>query len=620
MLYHSEDSGNKSLMQQYNMTVPKRLKLKVGAPVVLMANLTDTLVNGCRGKVVKASISTVTVKFSNETAVVQRYTFAIRDKDSREVAWRNQLPLKLAYAFTVHKAQGMTLDEVFIDAVNMKVPGQLGVALGRCVDRSGVKVANFDPKRVTPQPTYITDFYQLPNTPPATNITDCCRKVIDVVDVISQNTSTCIPEILSHSACDSEEEEADVPALTVGIANELDSLVLNSLAVLKYSEAVTRNQQAVNNAVEFLNEEAQRESRSSFVTKLWHELTIISDATFSLSEVSNKDTTSVYRAIHAHTTSIGYKRRVYKLFHGFDYSAAPDSIFRVAYDMVEQLRKEKISKAVKELVSHSQIIVQQLSSPSSHTDNHSAAVVRYIAGWCINKLLRAKRALVRRNIDNDQGLDVLSEARAELAVLEGVLSDDLPTDDPTLSEIIRKQYFAGALKVVDDNAFKFFQLLDQTIQSLETMANCNSHGGQLYCYISETLMSDPVLRQTWSDVSASADESLNLRLYSSVLERYVMLSAGHFVRSFKENAKVKRKFEHRKQIHVASTSASSSTSKKKPKKLNYPCGICGNECITGTVLCESCDKWHHYRCLGLKGTESELDDDAPPYICPKCIS
>lgn len=104
----------------------------------------------------------------------------------------------------------------------------------------------------------------------------------------------------------------------------------------------------------------------------------------------------------------------------------------------------------------------------------------------MNKLLRAKRSLIKRNVENDQGLHVILETKAELVVLEdSILDDDTPSDDATLVEIQRKQYFDGALKVVNDNTFQFSQLLDQRIQALETKENCNAHGSKLYHYISE---------------------------------------------------------------------------------------------------------------------------------------
>jgi hypothetical protein len=60
----------------------------------------------------------------------------------RDVATRLQIPLKLGYAFTVHKAQGLTLDCVEVDCRNINFPGQLGVAVGRAMKTDGLRVIN----------------------------------------------------------------------------------------------------------------------------------------------------------------------------------------------------------------------------------------------------------------------------------------------------------------------------------------------------------------------------------------------------------------------------------------------------------------------------------------------
>jgi len=50
------------------------------------------------------------------------------------------VPLSLAYALTVHKAQGLTLESVIVDCRNIRQPGQLGVAVGRAKTREGLQL------------------------------------------------------------------------------------------------------------------------------------------------------------------------------------------------------------------------------------------------------------------------------------------------------------------------------------------------------------------------------------------------------------------------------------------------------------------------------------------------
>ena len=114
------------------------LFLKVNAPVVLKVNLNNHLVNGSRGVVKELKADSVSVYFErlHTTVEMKRHLFTICDINvKRDVATRLQIPLKLGYTFTVHKAQGLTLDCVEVDCRNMNFPGQLGVAVGRAMKR-----------------------------------------------------------------------------------------------------------------------------------------------------------------------------------------------------------------------------------------------------------------------------------------------------------------------------------------------------------------------------------------------------------------------------------------------------------------------------------------------------
>ena len=115
--------------------------MKINCPVILIRNLSDTLVNGLRGVVKKLDTDSIEVKFwINEKPVfvsISREIFTTFDPVEKIViAKRVQFPLKACYSITIHKSQGMTL------------PGQLGVAVGRAVSVEGLKVVNF--KKKTP--------------------------------------------------------------------------------------------------------------------------------------------------------------------------------------------------------------------------------------------------------------------------------------------------------------------------------------------------------------------------------------------------------------------------------------------------------------------------------------
>lgn len=65
---------------------------------------------------------------------------------------RTAIPLKLAWAITTHKAQGLTLDYVIADVGQVFAEAQLYVALSRASDETGLELRNFSKNRVKANP------------------------------------------------------------------------------------------------------------------------------------------------------------------------------------------------------------------------------------------------------------------------------------------------------------------------------------------------------------------------------------------------------------------------------------------------------------------------------------
>jgi ATP-dependent DNA helicase PIF1 len=68
--------------------------------------------------------------------------------DGRPKAKFKQIPLLPAYALTIHKSQGMTLDSAVIDCKNIFACGQLYVALSRVRKLENLKVINFNKRQI----------------------------------------------------------------------------------------------------------------------------------------------------------------------------------------------------------------------------------------------------------------------------------------------------------------------------------------------------------------------------------------------------------------------------------------------------------------------------------------
>ncbi len=127
------------------------LKLKKGAQVIMIKNDPEKRwVNGSIGIIHDIAQKKIKVKINNKIYEVKKekwdriqYTY---DDDQQEVQEEitgsfKQYPMRLAWAITIHKSQGQTFEKVIIDmSQGSFAPGQLYVALSRCISLEGIEL------------------------------------------------------------------------------------------------------------------------------------------------------------------------------------------------------------------------------------------------------------------------------------------------------------------------------------------------------------------------------------------------------------------------------------------------------------------------------------------------
>ena len=130
----------------------EQLLLKVGSQVMFIKNDSERIkryFNGKIGTVTDLDDDKILVRCRDEEDEIEvtkekweniRYTV---DKKSRQLNEEvlgsfTQYPLRLAWAITIHKSQGLTFDKVIIDAGEAFAPGQVYVALSRCTTLDGI--------------------------------------------------------------------------------------------------------------------------------------------------------------------------------------------------------------------------------------------------------------------------------------------------------------------------------------------------------------------------------------------------------------------------------------------------------------------------------------------------
>lgn len=216
MTFNAVDSGTIQDVQHRekllsNCMAPQTIHLKKGAQVMLIKNMEDSLVNGSIGRVVafmdestfdyyrdnegdfaggdgnasddeglararkklkpmahKEGGVTVTRKWplvcfvqpdgTERHLLCQPEAWKIELPNGEVQAQRQQVPLILAWALSIHKAQGQTLQRVKVDLGRVFEKGQAYVALSRATSQDGLQVTRFEPRKVMVHPK-VVDFY-----------------------------------------------------------------------------------------------------------------------------------------------------------------------------------------------------------------------------------------------------------------------------------------------------------------------------------------------------------------------------------------------------------------------------------------------------------------------------
>ncbi len=207
MRFDAFDTGDPAIRDRLlqNMMAPKSLELKKGAQVMLIKNMDETLVNGSLGTIegfmtpgafeymapqdlgsddgidpdVKKRIKAFSrqldgssipdpkeyplVRFravdgSQRVLLCEPEEWKVELPNGDVQACRKQLPLILAWALSIHKAQGQTLERVKVDLGRVFEKGQAYVALSRATSQQGLQVLRFEKQKVMAHPR-VVQFY-----------------------------------------------------------------------------------------------------------------------------------------------------------------------------------------------------------------------------------------------------------------------------------------------------------------------------------------------------------------------------------------------------------------------------------------------------------------------------
>lgn len=168
--------GEQSIVNNFlkNSLFEEYLELRVNARVMLLVNKevdSKYFCNGSLGTVIGFKGNTPIVQFDNgetiniENYIMQQFEKVYNDNDEpekgKELLYMEQIPLKLAYAISIHKSQGQTFDNIYVDCSRIFTYGQVYVALSRARSLDGLYIKGFNANKSRCEPKMVEWYIEI---------------------------------------------------------------------------------------------------------------------------------------------------------------------------------------------------------------------------------------------------------------------------------------------------------------------------------------------------------------------------------------------------------------------------------------------------------------------------
>ena len=155
--------GNKEKIEQLKKMMPiaEVIQLRMGCLVMLRQNDAKLRwVNGSLAHLREVGKDFLLLELFNGRLIeLEKAAFSMQDGEGETVAVAENFPVSLAYATTIHKAQGATFDRLRVDLRRLWEPGQAYVALSRVTGGESLSLDGWSPKSILVDPQ-VQNFYR----------------------------------------------------------------------------------------------------------------------------------------------------------------------------------------------------------------------------------------------------------------------------------------------------------------------------------------------------------------------------------------------------------------------------------------------------------------------------
>lgn len=161
-VFPTEYTGTAALKTQLKRMapIPEKLELKEGA--LVMTRINDPkyrFINGSVGTLSQIGEKEIFIRLRHGDVALKKHCFSLLSADGETLATARNFPVTLAYALTIHKSQGVTVDQMVTDLRGLWDPGQAYVALSRLRGGKGLALLGWDPESILVDPD-VVKFHQ----------------------------------------------------------------------------------------------------------------------------------------------------------------------------------------------------------------------------------------------------------------------------------------------------------------------------------------------------------------------------------------------------------------------------------------------------------------------------
>ncbi|KXJ08430.1 ATP-dependent DNA helicase PIF1 [Exaiptasia diaphana] len=560
------------------------LVLKEGCKVMLIWNKSHTLRNGSMGTFMgMVGEDNMEVMFENEGVVqLKRETWQKNNRYGEITGTRLQFPLILAYGITCHRSQGLTLPAAAVHCTKEFVPGLIYVALSRVKKAECLQVLNFRKNQLLPPDSECVNVCQ--HNSPLLESLQCCRN-----DFLLQGDLTVSEDINNHADAENEhppddtmhqietiitffemggsQQEAelylDLDTVYAVLSDEVSHdfiryppasfSVQRVLASMKIEVPLSQYAEDVNTCIEHL----PHDQLDVLGKVLWGrtckfvmEESLLDQNDYNL---SSKQWSLNTKDLFLHITRSQEFITDFKMLFGVnDLNLIQRS---VAADLTQKVYQEVIG-AIADRVRKNEY-ESDLIMNAKEMQVEGLGKIRYMAGWCVAKVLHEKLNYVKVNLvskikktkETVAKCLEMSNLLQEFAVANIAMLQKSSKYPKTHSLTENRQYLSRGLIHVEDCVYEFFLDLENFRINVLNNARLRMFKEKLVDHaLAEVLKNDSLIEKWQTCFPSNIDKVIVKDIYSLIVLRYIRAGTGQFLRDYRLAHRLKKSAEHRKNV------------------------------------------------------------------------